>query len=101
MYSVMVCPSCGLPEEICICDEGDVDVEPQVSVDRETRRRNTKVTLVGIDNQDELDVSMSELETHLKTRFACGGTTKNGLIELQGEHSADDVKEAVVNFVAS
>ena len=50
----------------------------------ETRRYGKKYTLVtGID-PDEVD--LGALAKQLKTKLACGGTSKEGRIELQGDH---------------
>ncbi|MCL5413049.1 MAG: hypothetical protein M1569_01445, partial [Candidatus Marsarchaeota archaeon] len=42
---------------------------------------------------DELEKTAKEL----KTELACGGTYKNGIIELQGEHK-DAVKKALLEM---
>jgi translation initiation factor 1 len=39
--------------------------------------------ITGI-NQNEID--LKKLAKKLKNRFACGGTAKDGAIELQGDH---------------
>ncbi len=78
-----VCPTCGLPKELCICE--DIAREQQeVELYTDSRRYGKKVTIVeGIDTSD---IDIDELATELKTKCAAGGTTKNGRIELQGSH---------------
>jgi translation initiation factor 1 len=50
-----------------------------------------------IDGIDEKQVSMKELTKELKSRLACGGTVKEGHIELQGDHR-NRVKEVLVGM---
>ncbi len=78
-----VCPTCGLPKEICICE--DIAREQQeIRLYLDTRRYGKKVTI--IDGIDESDIDINELASELKGKCAAGGTTKNGMIELQGDH---------------
>jgi len=78
-----VCPTCGLPKEICICE--DIAREQQeIRLYLDTRRYGKKVTI--IDGIDESDIDIDELASELKGKCAAGGTTKNGMIELQGDH---------------
>jgi len=78
-----VCPTCGLPKELCICE--DIAREQQeIRIFTDTRRYGKKVTIV--DGIDTGDIDIGDLATELKTKCAAGGTTKNGRIELQGDH---------------
>ncbi len=63
----------------------DVFREQQIVKIRVERRRGRKeVTLIeGIDPRN---TNLKELVAHLKSKLACGGTAKNGRIELQGDH---------------
>ncbi|MFP4143261.1 MAG: stress response translation initiation inhibitor YciH [Thermoplasmata archaeon] len=84
-----VCPTCGLPKEICICE--DIAREQQeIEIFTDQRRYGKKVTIV--DGIDTSDIDIGELASELKTKCAAGGTTKDGRIELQGDH-IDTVKE--------
>lgn len=57
--------------------------EQQVKVTILTRRYGKKMTLVeGFDKH----VDVKSIGKHLKEELACGGTVKNGVIELQGDH---------------
>ncbi len=83
-----VCPTCGLPNEICICE--DIAREQQeIILYTDTRRYGKKMTIV--DGIDESDIDIDELASELKGKCAAGGTAKNGRIELQGNH-IDKVK---------
>jgi translation initiation factor 1 len=87
-----ICPVCGLPKDICVCQE-IVKEQQNVRVRNETRAYGKTVTIVeGIDPND---IDINALAKELKTICACGGTAKEGTIELQGEHKKH-VKEILV-----
>ncbi|MCG3227672.1 MAG: stress response translation initiation inhibitor YciH [Candidatus Heimdallarchaeota archaeon] len=78
-----LCAVCGLPTDLCVCEE--IAKEEQIiRVFIEKRRYGKNYTLVtGIDPNE---VDLSALAKKLKSRLACGGTAKEGRIELQGDH---------------
>ena len=77
-----ICPKCGLPLQACVCKE-IAKTEQKIQVETDKRRFGKIITLVkGLSN----DVDMKEVARALKTRLACGGTVKNQVIELQGDH---------------
>ena len=78
-----ICNVCGLPEELCMCEE--IAREQQhIRIYTDKRRYGKKVTIVeGIDAGD---IDIDDLAKKLKTRCASGGTVKDGRIELQGDH---------------
>ena len=78
-----ICEVCGLPKEICVCE--DIAREQQkITIAVDKRRYGKMMTIVdGIDSH-ELDIET--LISSLKSTCACGGTIKEGKIELQGDH---------------
>ncbi len=72
----------GLPSESDVFEE-IAKSEQQIKVTTETRRYGKKITLVeGFDKH----VDVKDIGKRLKEGLACGGTIKNGIIELQGDH---------------
>ena len=78
-----ICATCGLPEELCMCEE--LAKEQQlIRVHTDTRRYGKTMTVV--EGLDVGDINITELARTLKNKCAAGGTAKDGRIELQGEH---------------
>jgi translation initiation factor 1 len=84
-----ICPKCGLPIEACVCKELTKTSE-KIKVERVKRRFGKIVTLVG-----GIEADLKEIAKKLKTDLACGGTVKNNIIELQGDH-AKKAKELLI-----
>jgi translation initiation factor 1 len=83
------CPVCGLPREVCVC-EAIAKEQQIIRVYVEKRKWSKDVTVIeGISSKD---IDLREVASKLKAACACGGTAKNGRIELQGDHR-DKVKE--------
>ncbi|MCJ7423285.1 translation initiation factor [Candidatus Bathyarchaeota archaeon] len=80
---VEICPTCGLPKDLCAC--GDIEKEQQrIRIRLETRKYGRPTTIVdGIDNKT---TDLAGMAQKLKNFCACGGTAKNGLVILQGDH---------------
>ena len=78
-----ICAVCGLPDELCMCEE--IAKEQQlIRVTNDKRRYGKTVTIV--EGLDVGDIDIDELARTLKNRCAAGGTAKEGRIELQGQH---------------
>lgn len=89
-----VCPKCGLKKELCVCETIAKEIQriKVYTVKRKFGKINTIVE--GIDGK-EIDVK--ELAKKLKSELACGGTVKEGKIELQGEHTSK-VRKSLINM---
>lgn len=82
-----ICPGCGQPAGKCACrttktlPAGDGIVR----VGRETKGRGGKsvITISGLPLDEE---KLKTLAGELKRRCGTGGTVKDGVIEIQGEH---------------
>ena len=88
----MVCPKCGLPQELCVCETIAKETQ-KIVITRETKRYGKSMTIIkGIDTTK---IDVKALMKKLKSKLACGGTYKNEEIELQGDHR-ERVKELLV-----
>jgi len=78
-----MCDVCGLPKEICVCEEIARE-QQEIQIYTVARRYGKMVTIVDGINAGDIDVN--SLCSELKGACACGGTAKDGKIELQGDH---------------
>jgi translation initiation factor 1 len=93
-----MCPGCGKPAAQCVCrkkkhppaKKGD----GQVRVSRETKGRKGKgvAIILGLALGED---KLKELAKELKRTCGCGGTVKQGAIEIQGDHRDKLVEELV------
>ena len=93
-----ICPGCQRPLAECACK--DVRGRParpdagQVRVARATQGRGGKVVSV-ITGLALADAELAALATELKQRCGSGGTVRDGVIEIQGEHRDTLVAELI------
>jgi translation initiation factor 1 len=81
-----ICPGCGNPVKQCNCPKQKSPIgDGNVRVSRETKGRKGKgVTLIkGLAMDANTLASMSK---KLKVMCGSGGTVKEGVIEIQGDH---------------
>ena len=84
-----ICPTCGLPKEICVCEDLGRETT-QLSVEMDTRRYGKAVTVVrGLETKPD---EAEKLARDPKKGLATGGSGKGGVIVLQGDHRKDVVR---------
>ena len=84
-----MCPECGRPVAACACREGKnseiLAGDGIVRVSRETKGRKGKgVTLITGLPLDQ--AGLQKLAKQLKRKCGAGGTVKDRVIEIQGDH---------------
>jgi translation initiation factor 1 len=82
-----MCPQCRLPIGRCTCSQRKASVESGgiVRISRETQGRRGKSVTVISGLALETD-ALTQLCKQLRTACGSGGTVKDGVIELQGDH---------------
>lgn len=88
-----MCPKCGLPKELCVCDVLDRETNRRIKIYKEKKKFRKYMTVVSGLSGEEMEKTAKEL----KRILACGGTYKNGMIELQGDHQ-DGAKKALLSL---
>jgi translation initiation factor 1 len=81
-----MCPGCRQPVASCICKKAVTPAtDGTVRVSRETKGRGGKsVTVIKGLPLDAL--ALAQLGKQLKAQCGSGGTAKDGVIEVQGDH---------------
>ena len=82
-----ICPKCGLLKDICACEVLEKEESQRIKVYSTKKRFGKLVTVVEGLDREVLEKTAKEL----KHKLACGGTSKNGIIVLQGDHK-DKIK---------
>jgi translation initiation factor 1 len=90
----VLCPNCRRAARSCVCPKGAPGAAgpPAVRVGRETKGRAGK----GVTVVTGLPLPPAEIETlagKLKRRCGSGGTVRDGVIEIQGDHRDTIVAE--------
>ena len=86
-----ICPKCGLPQQACVCEQIVKSLQ-NITISTDKKRYGKIVTIVsGFDNS----VNIKKIGKILKNELACGGTCKNKVVELQGDHRKK-VKEILI-----
>ena len=89
-----ICSQCGLPKDLCVCET--IAKETQTIVIGLEKRKFGKLetTIQGIDGKE---IDIKDLAKKLKSKLACGGTVKNNIVELQGNHQ-QKVKDFLIQM---
>lgn len=83
-----MCPTCRQPEAACRCREARRPAgDGTVRIRRETAGRNGKAVTV-IRGVPLADAELAALGKALRQRCGSGGTVRDGVIEIQGDHVA-------------
>jgi translation initiation factor 1 len=82
-----LCPNCRRPVRECVCPKGapGAAAPASIRVGREVKGRAGK----GVTTIAGLPMSIGDIEvlaTQLKKRCGSGGTVRQGVIEIQGDH---------------
>jgi translation initiation factor 1 len=91
-----LCPNCRRALRECVCPKGTPGIlkAAAIRVGRETQGRAGK----GVTTVTGLPISpaeMTALATGLKKRCGSGGTVRDGVIEIQGDHRDTIVAELI------
>lgn len=91
-----LCPNCRRPVRECVCPKGAPGAAKpaQVRVGREVKGRAGKGVTV-VTGLPLAEAAIEALATRLKKRCGSGGTVRDGVIEIQGDH-----RDAVVAELA-
>ena len=86
-----ICPSCQQPVTICNCkkkksrSQPDIKIDGIIRVQREVKGRKGK-TVTTVSGFQIANSELKNLATQLKRRCGTGGSVKNGIIIIQGDH---------------
>ena len=76
------CPKCGMLMDLCVCEILDKQGAAKIRVYSTKKKFKKLVTIIeGVDK-----ASLEPTTKQLKHKLACGGTFKEGVIILQGDH---------------
>jgi len=77
-----ICSKCGMLKDLCVCEILDKEKVMKIKVYTTKKKFRKLVTIVeGIDKS-----RLSDTAKELKHKLACGGTAKEGMVILQGNH---------------
>lgn len=78
-----ICPKCGLPQPACVCEQM-TKISQRIKITTDKKRYGKIVTVIkGFDSS----IDVKGVAKSMKSELACGGTSKDRIIELQGNHT--------------
>ena len=80
-----------MPQQACVCEQ-IVKSSQRIKITTDKKRYGKIVTVVS---GFESGMDVKKIAKELKNELACGGTGKDGIIELQGDHRSR-IKELLV-----
>lgn len=81
-----LCPGCGKPVAACVCKKSPGPLgDGNVKVRRETGGRGGK-TVTTVRGLPLDETALQALAKQLKAACGSGGTCKDGVVEIQGDH---------------
>ena len=89
-----ICPKCGLPKPICVCET--IAKESQRIRVYIVKKKFDKYSTI-VEGLEEKSIDIKDVAKKLKSSLACGGTVKQGRIELQGDHR-QKTRESLINL---
>lgn len=83
-----ICPNCGKPLEKCVCsskktNRPDADGVVRVGLEKKGRAGKTVTVVTGLQGSDD---GLRDLVSEMKRKCGTGGTLKDGIVEIQGDH---------------
>ena len=90
-----MCPDCRQPTAACVCKKASARPASSgvIRVSRQTKGRGGK-TVTRVEGVPLGDEALAQLGKQLRTACGSGGTVKDGVVEVQGDH-VDKVIEAL------
>lgn len=76
------CPKCGMLMDLCVCEILDKQGASKIRIYTTKKKFKKLVTIIEGVDKAQLDQTTKQL----KHKFACGGSAKEGVIILQGDH---------------
>ena len=84
---INTCPTCGQPYKQCRCDQPSTSKKSdgivRIMRDRKHRGGKTVTVITGVPASNEVITTLAQ---QLKKLCGSGGTVKDGVIEIQGDH---------------
>ena len=78
-----VCSLCGLPKELCVCEDLSAD-EQEIVISNDRRKWGKLVTLATF--RGHSDANLGDILKHAKKKIGSGGTIRDNSIEIRGDH---------------
>ncbi len=88
-----ICKKCGMLKDLCVCEVLDKEETKRIRIYTTKKKFRKLVTVVeGIEKNN-----LSSTAKELKHKLACGGSAKDDIIVLQGNHKKS-IKDILVKI---